>query len=89
MNLHIFVNELNDELQGCVAMDSVILERLNNIAKKFKQPAFGTYVDAVLLVQKHGFDCDECPECGWISEGNWYEHPDHDGVCSDCEVVKE
>lgn len=84
-----FIDELMEDLNGSIAMDSVVLNRINLTAKKYDNPEFDTYSDALELIEKHGGECAECPECGWISEGNFYEHPDHDGVCSDCEVAEE
>lgn len=42
--------------------------------------------EALELLQSEGYEIDECPACGWVNDGNYYEHPDYEeGVCSDCE----
>ena len=84
-----FWDDLAESMIGSIAMDSVVLPYVNHVAEKYGYVKFDTYEDAIELCNKNHVDVAECPECGWISEGNWYEHPDHDGVCSDCEVEKE
>jgi len=84
---HALLDDLAETLVGAMAMDSVVLDLINWIAEKFEITEFESYSDALDLIQQSNIvECDECPECGWFSEGNFYEHPDHDGVCSDCEV---
>ena len=82
-----YLKYLAESLYGCCAMDSVVLDIINSIAEDYNQPKFESYTEALELLQENQIECAECPNCGWISEGNFYEHPDHDdGVCSDCEV---
>jgi hypothetical protein len=84
-----FVDDLIEELVGSIAMDSVVLDRINGVADDHNKPHFESYEEAVELIQNNHGELAECPECGWFSEGNWYDHPDHDGVCNDCEVEEE
>ena len=43
--------------------------------------------EALEFCKEMEFEIDECPCCGWVSDGNFYDHPEYaEGVCSDCEV---
>jgi hypothetical protein len=41
--------------------------------------------DSLAFCQSKGHEIEECPCCGWVTEGNFYEHPDYEsGVCDNC-----
>lgn len=54
------------------------------VCEKHKVPVL-SWDEALGILQTDGFEAEECPECGWVTEGNYGTHEDHEsGVCSDC-----
>ena len=42
--------------------------------------------EALDFCREMDFELDECPCCGWVTEGNFYDHPEYEtGVCDNCE----
>ena len=41
--------------------------------------------EALCLLQDNDYSVEECPQCGWVSEGNFYQSEDCDeDVCERC-----
>lgn len=57
--------------------------------EEHEQPELG-WQEALELLQEKDYEIDECPRCGWVSEGNFYEHSEYpEGVCYDCQEKEE
>ena len=41
--------------------------------------------EALELLQLNGYEVEECPQCGWVTEGNYaYSSECGEYVCNDC-----
>ena len=75
--------KLHDALMGGNSIGHTSL--VVSVCEDFNVPALD-WNEALEFCQELEFEIAECPCCGWVSEGNYYEHPDHEeGVCDNCE----
>lgn len=75
--------DLNDAMMGGNSIGHTTLVVL--ACKDHNVPALD-WNQALTFCQEMEFEIDECPCCGWVTEGNYYEHPEfEEGVCDNCE----